>query len=136
MTTLTDPGTDIGVVRSAFAALGRGDVAGFADMFHPEATWNHRNQDRLGGVHVGRDGIIEFVTQSAQLTGGTLRPVPQVFMSDGQGTVSVVVQVSGTRPDGRAFDDLQMLLLSVDDSHVRRVDQFVGNPSAVKAFWA
>ena len=43
--------------------------------------------------------------------------------------------VSATRPDGRSFDVPQILLFRVEDGHVRTVDQYVGDPAAVKAFW-
>jgi hypothetical protein len=39
-------------------------------------------------------------------------------------------------PDGRSFDDQQILLFTLDGPRVRSVDQFVGDPPAVTAFWA
>ena len=57
-------------------------------------------------------------------------------MADGDGRVAVQVPISGTRPDGRSFDDEQLLLFVVDGDRVRSVDQFVGEPAAVTAFWA
>lgn len=77
-----------------------------------------------------------FVAESGQLTGGTLRAVPRSFMADGEGRVAVLVQVSGERPDGRSFDNPQILLFTLDGDRVRSVDQFVGDPAVVKAFWA
>jgi len=136
MTTETTTTTDVAVVRAGFEAFANGDVAGFADMFAPDATWNHRNDDRLGGIHQGSDGIMAFIGESAQLTAGTLRAEPQTMMGDGQGNVAVLVRVGATRPDGRAFDNPQILLFKVEGDRVRSVDQFVGDPSAVKAFWA
>jgi ketosteroid isomerase-like protein len=134
--THTDAGADVAAVRAGFEAFGRGDLAGFADMFLPDATWNHRNDDRLGGVHQGSDGIVAFIMESGQLTAGTLRAVPEGFMGDGAGRVAVPTRVSGTRPDGRTFDDSQVLLFVLDGDRVRSVDQYVGDPSAVTAFWA
>ena len=136
MTTDTARNTDIDLVRAGFEAFGRGDLAAFADLFHHDATWNHRNDDRLGGIHTGSDGIVAFAAESAQLTDGTLRAAPQAIMADGAGRVAVQVRVSGTRPDGRSFDDQQMLLFAIDGDRVRSVDQFVGDPAAVTAFWA
>jgi hypothetical protein len=46
------------------------------------------------------------------------------------------MRVSAGRPDGRRFDDPQMLLFRMDGDQVRSVDQFVGDPAAVTAFWA
>ena len=105
MTTETTTATDVAVVRAGFEAFASGDIAGFADMFAPDATWNHRNDDRLGGIHQGSDGIMAFIGESAQLTAGTLRAEPQAIMGDGQGNVAVLVRVSATRPDGRAFEN-------------------------------
>jgi ketosteroid isomerase-like protein len=136
VTAATDPASDIAVIRAGFGALAHGDPAGFGDMFHPDATWNHRNDDRYAGIHQGSDRIVAFIAASAQRTAGTLRPVPQRMMADGAGQVCMVVQVSASRPDGRTFDDTQILLFAVDGGRVRSVDQFVGDPSAVKAFWA
>jgi ketosteroid isomerase-like protein len=134
--TTTSAEAEIAVVRSGFEAFGNGDLAGFAGMFHPDAAWNHRNPDRLGGVHDGIDAIIAFLQESGQLTAGTLRAVPGSYLADGEGRVAVPTRVSGTRPDGRAFDDHQILLFAVEDDRVRGVDQYIGDPDAVTAFWA
>lgn len=127
---------DVDLVRAGFQAVAGGDMAGFAAMFHVDATWNHRNDDRLGGVKVGVGAIVEFLVESMELTTGTLRPVPQTFMPDGAGHVAVLTRISGTRPDQRTFDDTQILLFTIEKGRVHTVDQFVGDPEAVTAFWA
>jgi ketosteroid isomerase-like protein len=134
MTTVTT--TDVDTVQVGFQAVAAGDLAGFAAVFHPDATWNHRNDDRLGGIKPGVDAIVAFLGESMELTAGTLRPVPEIFMPDGAGRVAVLTRISGSRPDGRTFDDTQILLFTLDDGLVRTVDQFVGDPTAVTAFWA
>jgi len=136
-TTATTAATsDIAVVRGGFEAFGKGDMGAFAAMFAPEATWNHRNPDRLGGIHDGREAIVDFIVESGRLTAGTLRAVPEAIMADGAGRVAVLTRVSGTRPDGRTFEDLQILLFAVEGDVVRSVDQYIGDPPAVTAFWA
>jgi ketosteroid isomerase-like protein len=132
----THTASDADVVRAGFAAFGGGDLAAFAEMFHADATWNHRNPDRLGGIHQGREGILAFIEESGRLTAGTLRAAPEAVMADGQGRVAVLTRVSGTRPDGRSFSDPQILLFAVEAGHVRGVDQYIGDPDAVTAFWA
>jgi ketosteroid isomerase-like protein len=136
MTTDTAIPTDIAVVQGGFAAFGNGDLAAFGAMFADDATWNHRNPDRLGGVHQGRDGILAFITESGRLTAGTLRAVPEGIMADGEGRVAVLTRVSGTRPDGRSFEDSQVLVFAVEGDRVRSVDQYIGDPPAVTAFWS
>jgi ketosteroid isomerase-like protein len=132
----TSAAADISLVQNGFAVLESGDLAGFGDLFHDDATWNHRNDDRFGGIHSGSDAITAFVGESMQLTAGTLRVPTESFLADGDGRVCVLVRVSGTRPDGRTFDDPQVLVFRLDGDRVRSVDQHVGDPSAVAAFWA
>jgi ketosteroid isomerase-like protein len=127
---------DIGTVRSVFDAFAGRDLAALAALFHQDATWHHRNDDRLGGRHRGSDGIAAYLAEAAQLTAGTLRPVPRSFMADNAGRVCVLVQVSGARPDGRSFHDPQVALFTVEDGRIRSVEQYVGDPAAVTAFWA
>jgi len=136
MTINTATGTGVDIVRAVFEAFENTDIAALGELLHADATWNHRNDDRLGGIHRGSDGITAYLAESAQLTGGTLRGVPQSFMADGEGRVSALVQVSGTRPDGRSCDNPQIVLITLDRDRVRSIDQFVGDPAAVAAFWA
>jgi len=89
-TTATSADAHAAVVRAGFEAFGRGDLAAFAELFEPDATWNHRNPDRLGGVHAGIDAIIAFLKESGQSTAGTLRAVPTAMMGDGDGHVCVL----------------------------------------------
>jgi len=57
-------------------------------------------------------------------------------MPDGAGNVAVLTRISATRPDGRSFDDTQILFFALAAGRVRSVDQFVGDPEAVTTFWA
>ena len=128
--------TDAQAVLGGFEALARGDMAAFADGFHEDATWNHRNDDPLGGIHTGRGAILEFIAESGRLTAGTLQAIPGLVLTDGAGHVAVTTRVRATRPDGRSFDDEQILLFTVEDGRVRSVEQHVGDPTAVTAFWS
>jgi ketosteroid isomerase-like protein len=132
----THTASDADVVRAGFSAFAAGDMAAFAEMFHADATWNHRNDDRFEGVHSGREAIVAFIAESGRLTAGTLRAAPEAVMVDGDGRVAVLVRMTGSRPDGRAFDNPQIMLFQVEGGHVRHADQYVGDPAAVRAFWA
>jgi ketosteroid isomerase-like protein len=135
MSTTATTTTDADAVRAGFEAFAEGDLATFGALFHEDATWNHRNDDRLGGIHAGREAILGFVVESGHLTEGTLRAIPEALMGDGEGHVAVTVRVSGTRPDGRTFDDPQVLVFALEDGLVRNVDQYIGDHAAVTAFW-
>jgi len=128
--------TDVDVVRAVFGAFASGDLAVLSDLLHADATWHHHNEDRHGGIHRGADAVIAYLTESALVTAGTLRAEPQSVMADGDGHVAVLVRFSARRPDGRAIDCPQVVLVTVEGGRVRAIDQFVGDPAAVAAFWA
>ena len=140
MSTTTDTNpraeTEVEAVRAGFDAVAAGDIEAFAACFHPDATWNHRNPDSLGGIKHGIDEVVGFLAASMELTAGTLRPVPQLYMPNGAGHVAVLTRISAERPDGRTLDDTQILYFQLDDRKVRSVDQFIGDPPGVTEFWA
>ena len=128
--------TDVDVVRAVFGAFASGDLAALSDLLHAEATWHHRNDDRLGGVYRGAEEIVAYLAESALLTAGTLDAEPQQVMGDGEGHVAVRVRLSASRPDRRTMDGPQVVLVTVAGGRVRAIEQFVGDPAAVAAFWA
>ena len=128
--------TDVDVVRAVFGAFATGDLAALSDLLHPDATWHHHNEDRLGGIHRGANAVVAYLTESALLTAGTLNAAPQSVMAGGDGHVAVLVRLSASRPDGRTMDGPQVVLVTVQSGRVRAIEQFVGDPAAVAAFWA
>ena len=136
MTASTATSTGVDVVRGVFGAFASGDLAALSDLLHAGATWHHHNDDRFGGIHRGADAIIAYLTESVLLTSGTLHAEPQSVMADAEGHVAVLVRLRASRPDGRTMDGPQVVLATVQGSRVRAIEQFVGDPAAVAAFWA
>jgi ketosteroid isomerase-like protein len=122
-------------VLRGFAAFATQDMETLGVVFHPDVVWTHRNDDRFEGAKAGWPAVGAFFGESAELTAGTLRVEPQTTMARGD-LVTVIARVSGTRPDGRSFDDLQVLLFRLEDGRAVAVDQYVGDPAAVREFWA
>ncbi|HTT53243.1 MAG TPA: nuclear transport factor 2 family protein [Streptosporangiaceae bacterium] len=135
-TASTATNTDIDAVRAVFGTFASGDLAALSDLLHADATWHHHNDDRHGGIHRGAEAVIAYLTESALLTAGTLRAEPRSVMADGEGHVAVALRFSASRPDGRTVDCPQVLLVTVESGRVRAIEQFVGDPAAVAAFWA
>ena len=67
--------------------MAAGDLPGSAATFHPDATWSHRNPDRLCEVHAGVDAIVAILAASFELTSGTLRPCPSRTWRTATGTL-------------------------------------------------
>ena len=130
-TTSTD---NAAFVRSGYAAFASGDMQLLGELF-ASTVWNHRNPDRFGGVKRGFDEIGAFFGESAQLTEGTLNVDPKAVLADGP-TVAVIAHMTGSRPDGRRLDDMQVHVFTIEDGRVATVDQYVGDPDQVAAFWA
>jgi ketosteroid isomerase-like protein len=65
--------SDAQLVGAGYEAFAASDFAALDRLFHANATWNHRNNDRYGGVHSGKDAIFAFFAGSAQDAAGTLR---------------------------------------------------------------
>jgi ketosteroid isomerase-like protein len=130
--TLTDSET---TVLAGYDAFGRGDMEALERMFLPDATWTHRNAGRLGGTKHGFGAILAFFGESVELSAGSLRVEPRGTAGRG-GTVAVFVHMSATRPDGRVLDDEQVHVFRLDGDRVTSVDQYIGDPAAVEAFWA
>ncbi len=122
-------------VRSGYEAFARGDMAALAGLFAPEAVWTHRNGGRFAGPKGGFEAIAAFFGESVELSAGTLRVEPTAFLGEGE-HVAVLVHMTGTRPDGRTLDDRQVHVFHLRDGKTVAVDQYVGDPAAVEAFWA
>lgn len=132
--TVTD---SIVLVRSGYELFGRGAISELAKLFHPDATWEHHNAGRMGGTRVGFGPITDFFAEAERLSDGTLQADPIRFMSDGaEDIVAVLVRVTGRRMDGRELDDIQVHVFKLRDRRVEMVDQYIGDPPGVEAFWA
>ena len=127
--------SNVQTVRAGYEAFGRGDMGALSDLFAPDATWTHRNGGRFSGAEARVDAITAFFGESVQLSACTLRVEPTDFLGEGD-KVAVLVHMSGTRPDGRVLDDRQVHLFHLRDGRTAAVDQYVGDPAAVEAFWA
>jgi ketosteroid isomerase-like protein len=137
-TSITSPTAAADLVRTGYEAFGRGDMATLGEVFAPDSVWRHLNDDRFSEPLVGFDAIAAFFAESVQLTGGTLRVSPTRWLVDDQAdTVAVIVHMDGRRPDGRVLDDDQVHVFRLGpNGRVASVDQYIGQPDAVTAFWA
>jgi ketosteroid isomerase-like protein len=122
-------------VLRGFAAFASHDTDTLGVVFHPEVVWIHHNDDRFKGAKAGWPAVAAFFGESGELTAGTLQVEPQTTMSAGD-LVTVLARVTATRPDGRRLDDQQVLLFRLEDGRTVQVDQYIGEPAAVEAFWA
>ena len=136
-TSTTSPTAAAELVRRGYAAFAQGDMATLADVFAPDIVWTHRNDDRWQEQKHGFDAVAAFFGESVQLTAGTLRVEAKRFLADDAAdTVAVIAHMYGSRPDGRQLDDEQVHVFRIADGRATAVDQYIGDPAAVREFWA
>ena len=123
------------LVLAGYNAFSQGDMERLGQLFLPDATWTHRNAGRLGGTKHGFPAIAAFFGESAELYAGTLRVEPQAAIGRGD-TVAVLTHMSARHQDGRVLDDDQVHVFHLEGERTRHVDQYIGDPAAVEAFWA
>jgi ketosteroid isomerase-like protein len=131
----TTPTGNDAIVLAGYEAFARGDMPALARLFAPDAVWTHRNAGRFGGPKRGFDAIAAFFGESVDLSGGSMRVEPRAAIGEGD-TVAVLTHMTGRRPDGRTLDDEQVHLFHMRDGVAVAVDQYIGDPAAVEAFWA
>lgn len=130
-TTLTDSEA---TVLAGYDAFGRGDMQMLERLFLPDCTWTHRNAGRLGGTKHGFAAILAFFGESMEMSAGSLRVEPRATVGR-DGIVAVFVHMSATRPDGRVLADDQVHVFRLEGDRTKSVDQYIGDPAAVEAFW-
>jgi len=135
MSDTTTPTGNDAIVLAGYAAFGRGDMPALSRLFAADAVWTHRNAGRLGGSKHGFEAIAAFFGESVELSARTLRVEPRAAIGEGD-TVAVLTHMTARRPDGRVLDDEQVHLFHMRDGMAVAVDQYIGDPAAVEAFWA
>lgn len=117
----------------AVTAFAKGDLAALAQLFDPEAVWHAQRLGILGGDHRGWPQVLRFFAQSMELTQGTFGlEIREILANDS--SAAAVVRSSARRGD-RALDDQQVHLFHFVDGRVVEIWQFVGDGTAVEAFW-
>jgi uncharacterized protein len=121
--------------REGFERFVQGDLPSLLDLFADDAVWYVPGTMALSGAHRGRDAIVEFLRGTAALTGGTYRVRLLWTVADDEHLVAVY-RALGERPDGRALEIEQALLVELEDGRWKVVRAQPLDQSAFDAFWA
>jgi ketosteroid isomerase-like protein len=120
--------------REGFARFVQGDLPALLDLFADDAVWHVPGSMALSGEHRGRDAIITFLRETAELTGGTYRVELLWTVADDDHLVAVYRAV-GERPDGRELDIEQALLVELEQGRWKLVRAQPLDQGAFDAFW-
>jgi ketosteroid isomerase-like protein len=90
-------------------AFNRGDIDAVVDKVDPDVVYFVRGRSQVSGTYHGPQELAEVLRRIKELTDGTMSGTPDVVLADGD-NVMMYVHVTGTRPDGRTYDNYQAYL--------------------------
>jgi uncharacterized protein len=120
--------------REGFERFVQGDLPALLDLFADDASWEVPGSMALSGTHRGRDAIIAFLRGTAELTAGTYR-VELLWTVADDDHLAAVYRARGGRPDGRALDIEQALLVELEGGRWKVVRAQPLDQAAFDGFW-
>jgi ketosteroid isomerase-like protein len=99
---------------TTLAAFNKNDIATASEGLHPDITYIIRGRATVSGVYEGREAVATALSRIKELTSGTLIGEPEVIMAQGD-EIMMYMLVSGTRPDGRTYENYQAYLYRYKD---------------------
>ena len=104
-------------VRDGMAALNRGDIEAMGEFIHPDFSYTIRGRASISGAYSGWEAMAGVLKQILDRTDGTLTTAPEIVLAD-DNNVLMYMRVSGSRPDGRTYDNYQMYRYRLKDGLV------------------
>lgn len=84
-------------VRRGYAAFNTGDVETLTAVLSHDVVQHVPGDSQISGTYKGIDSVLGYYAKLGELTGGTFRAHLISVAGDGQGHVTAVHQISGTR---------------------------------------
>jgi ketosteroid isomerase-like protein len=120
--------------REGFERFAQGDLPALLDLFADGASWDVPGAMALSGTHRGRDAIVVFLRETAELTGGTYRVELLWTVADDDHLVAVY-RARGERADGRELDVEQVVLVELEGGRWKVVRAQPLDQAAFDRFW-
>src|SRR5260370_25637928 len=120
------------LVRGAYAAFGRGDIAAIVALVDDQVEWTSPRTLPEGGTFHGRDNVLKFF-EGIGTAWETLSLEPEVVDELGPDTVVGVAHLAGTLRGGQAADYGAVHVFEVRDNKIVRFREFVDSDQAIRA---
>lgn len=123
---------DAAVVRSAYEALARGDMATFSGLLHEDIVW-HESAPGMEGVYRGRDETLAFLGRVFQDSGleMTSMNIHDILASDDH---VVIIHEDGMTMGGRSLTARYLDVYRVVDHQLAEHWHLAFEPKADEAF--
>ena len=111
----------VGVVQTAYAAFGRGDIPGILDLISDEAEWKFCGSKGLPytGTFRSKDDIAKWFASIPEVE-EILAFEPREFISAGDKVTVLGWERSQVRPGGKVFESEWVHLFTIRDGRVVR----------------
>jgi len=90
-------------------AFNRNDIDAAASGVADDVVYIIRGRATVSGIYRGRQQFAGVLRRIKQMTDGTMAGKPEVVLVDGD-NIMMYMHVTGTRPDGRRYDNDQAYL--------------------------
>jgi ketosteroid isomerase-like protein len=124
---------NVQIVRGAYEAFARGDIATLLGVFADGITWHVPGRTTLSGDYKGHDEVVGFFTKCMELSDGTLSVALDEIVGDGERVVALTT-VSATRK-GRSWSSPEVHVWRVVDGKALEFREFQGDQQTEDEFW-
>ena len=109
-----DEDENLKTLMMVLEAFNRNDIDAAAEGLDEETVYIIRGHGPVSGTYRGRREFADALRRIKQLTAGTMAGTPEVVVADGD-NIMMYMHVTGSRPDGRRYDNHQAYLYRFRD---------------------
>ena len=122
-------------IRALFTAFANADIDTIRATIPEHAVWHFPGRrGKLAGSHRGRDAILAFLMNVAELTGGSFHLDLEDVVANDRHAIALF-RGHGER-DGKVLDNPTCLRMRIEDGAVVEIHEFVWDLFAVDDFWS
>jgi ketosteroid isomerase-like protein len=126
--------SNVEIVRRAYEAFARGDVATVLAAFSPDISWHVPGRSPLSGDYKGHDEVVGFFSKSMELSSASMRVDVDELMGSAD-TVVALTTVSATRK-GQAWSSPEVHVWHMRDGQAVGFHEYQGDQQTEDEFWA
>ena len=124
---------NVQIVKSFFAAMGRGDKQGLLALSAEDIEWIIPGKDwPLAGTHSGHTGL-EAVLQKASQEIETIYPKPPEFVAQGDRVLVIGVATGKIKATNRPFKDDWIFDITIQSGKVTKIREYIDTQALARA---
>ena len=122
------------LLRDGYAAFAMGDLDRIRAVLAEDVVHSVSGRNKISGDYRGRDEVLEFYVRLFDLSGGTFRSEPYVFLAD-DGHGVVLIRATAEHAGGR-LDDHGVDIHRFAGDQIIEIRSLAGDQNAVDEFWS